>query len=582
MASVKEVNKPHEFVFPYYGLSQVQLKLGDLRSSVSNFEKVLEVYPDNCETLKVLGHIYLQLGQFEKGQEFMKKATKVDPRDAQASLDLGELLISSDPAAALDAFKTAHSLLKKGGQEVPVDLLNNIGVIHFERGEFELAEQSLKEAVGDGIWISLIEGKVKSNPTDAAESVRLYKDMKIFTELEEDDGPVELPWNKVTALFNLARLLEEIHKTEPASLLYRLIVYKYPDYVDAYLRLAAIAKTRNNIQLSIELVNDALKVNDKCANALSMLGDLELKNDDWVKAKETFRAASEATGGKDSYSTLSLGNWNYFAAMRNERRNPKLEATHLEKAKELYTRVLVQHNSNLYAANGAGVVLAEKGQFDVSRDIFTQVQEAASGSIFIQMPDVWINLAHVYFAQGNFDLAVKMYQNCLRKFYYNTESHILLYLARTHYEAEQWQDCKKTLLRAIHLSPSNYVLRFDAGVMMQKYSALTLQKEKNKRTADEVRSAFAELKNAVRVFGQLSAAANLNFHGFDEKKIATHAEYCKHLLEAAKLHCEAAQREEEQARQRQELARQVALAEEARRKAEEQRKKQVGEEKTRG
>lgn len=24
------------------------------------------------------------------------------------------------------------------------------------------------------------------------------------------------------------------------------------------------------------------------------------------------------------------------------------------------------------------------------------------------MPDVWINLAHVYFAQGNFSLAVKM------------------------------------------------------------------------------------------------------------------------------------------------------------------------------
>lgn len=44
--------------FPSYflisiGLGQVQLKLGDLRSSLSNFEKVLEVYPDNCETLKV-------------------------------------------------------------------------------------------------------------------------------------------------------------------------------------------------------------------------------------------------------------------------------------------------------------------------------------------------------------------------------------------------------------------------------------------------------------------------------------------------------------------------------------------------
>lgn len=47
-------------------------------------------------------------------------------------------------------------------------------------------------------------------------------------------------------------------------------------------------------------------MNDKCPNALSMLGDLELKNDEWVKAKETFRAASEATDGKDSYAILAL------------------------------------------------------------------------------------------------------------------------------------------------------------------------------------------------------------------------------------------------------------------------------------
>lgn len=31
----------------------MKLKSGDFRSALSNFEKVLEVYPDNCETLKV-------------------------------------------------------------------------------------------------------------------------------------------------------------------------------------------------------------------------------------------------------------------------------------------------------------------------------------------------------------------------------------------------------------------------------------------------------------------------------------------------------------------------------------------------
>lgn len=77
------------------------------------------------------------------------------------------------------------------------------------------------------------------------------------------------------------------------------------------------------------------------------------------------------------------------------------------------------------------------------------------------------------------------------------------------------------------------------------------------------------------MFKQLCGCTYYHSHGFDDKKFGTHVEYCQHLLEAAKVHCEAAEREEQQTRQRLELARQVSLAEEARRKAEEQRKLQV-------
>lgn len=38
-----------------------------------------------------------------------------------------------------------------------------------------------------------------------------------------------------------------------------------------------------------------------------------------------------------------------------------------------FCQVLVQHPSNLYAANGAGVVLAEKGHYDVAKELLTQV-----------------------------------------------------------------------------------------------------------------------------------------------------------------------------------------------------------------
>ncbi|KAL7133247.1 hypothetical protein ABFS83_12G127900 [Erythranthe nasuta] len=594
MASVKESNNADEFVLPYYGLGQVQLKLGDLRSALTNFAKVLEVQPENCETLKALGHIYIQLDQNEKAQELFRKASKIDPRDPQAFLDLGDMLISTDIAAALDAFKTARNLLKKENEEVPLDLLNNIGVLHLERGEFELAGEAFKEALGAGIWCNFFDAEgdsilnmaqpdvkgVRANlinsaqyPVDASASIHQYKDLQLFHRLEDQGLSMEIPWSKVSTLFNLGRVFEQMHNTESASMLYRLILFKYPDYTDAYLRLAAIAKARNNVQICLELIGDALKVDEKCPDALLMLGDLELKNDDWVKAKETFVAAKNSTDAKDSYAAVCLGNWNYFAANRNEKRAPKLEATHYEKAKELYTKVLLQQSANLYAANGAGMVFAEKGQFDIAKDLFTQVQEAASGSSNVQMPDVWINLAHVHFAQGNFALAVKMYQNCLRKFYYNNDSQVLLYLSRTHYEAEQWQDCKKTLLRAIHLAPSNYTLKFDVGVALQKFSASTLQK--TKRTVDEVRATVAELKNAVRLFTLLSTASNLHFHGFDEKKIETHVAYCKHLLEAATVHCDLAEREEMQNIQRMEVMRQMEMAEESRKKAEEQRKVQM-------
>jgi uncharacterized protein HemY len=95
--------------------------------------------------------------------------------------------------------------------------------------------------------------------------------------------------------------------------------------------------------------------------------------------------------------------------------------------------------------------------------------------------------------QENFDplhtlKSSMQYQNCLRRFYYNTDPQILLYLARTHYEAEQWQECKQVLLHAIHLAPSNYTLRFDAAIAMQKFSTATLKK--TKRSAEEVSSAL--------------------------------------------------------------------------------------------
>nr|GEY99826.1 protein CTR9 homolog [Tanacetum cinerariifolium] len=68
--------------------------------------------------------------------------------------------------------------------------------------------------------------------------------------------------------------------------------------------------------------------------------------------RDALEAAKDASNGKYFYATLCLGNWNYFTAVKSEKRAPKLEATHLKKSKELYTKVMVEHPTNMYSVNG--------------------------------------------------------------------------------------------------------------------------------------------------------------------------------------------------------------------------------------
>lgn len=47
-------------------------------------------------------------------------------------------------------------------------------------------------------------------------------------------------------------------------------------------------------------------MDEKCPDALLMLGDLKLKSDYWVRAKDIFLTAKEANDLRDSYATVCL------------------------------------------------------------------------------------------------------------------------------------------------------------------------------------------------------------------------------------------------------------------------------------
>lgn len=74
---------------------------------------------------------------------------------------------------------------------------------------------------------------------------------------------------------------------------------------------------------------------------------------------------------------------------------------------------------NIYAANGVGIIWAERGKHADAKEFFTQVREATA-----DIPDIWVNLAHVNMAQGQHVNAIKMVIN----YYNNNNNNIIIIL----------------------------------------------------------------------------------------------------------------------------------------------------------
>lgn len=124
-----------------------------------------------------------------------------------------------------------------------------------------------------------------------------------------------------------------------------------------------------------------------------------------------------------------------------------------------------------------------------------------------------MNLAHVYFNLGMYVNAIKMYQNCSKKFFYNKDTTLLLFIARAFFETGKLEDCKDVLQKAIHIAPQNKALWFHLAQTMEQYSIESLRKEKRA-------SELSIFKHLVEQPGGHSKAAYL------ASKAEKHVSYC--------------------------------------------------------
>eukprot|EP00899_Mesostigma_viride_P008770 jgi/Mesvir1/17895/Mv12965-RA.1 len=507
------------YVLSCYGLGQIHLFKGKVKEAMVQFEKVLKECPDNYETLKVLAAMYAQAGKTDKALAHFKRVVQIDPGDVASWMSLAEIQQNKDHAAASEAYEKALKLLRSRKEEVPCELLNNLGVLQQHRKNYAAAEEAFRGAMAE----------------DGG------------THLLDPDTPYS--WQHITPAFNLARLYEKMRADDTATTIYRKILKQYPSYLGCHLRLASLAMAAGNLPDAIEEINLALAQRPSHVDALCMLGSAHMRAASWTPALEALqqakRAHQEQSFNRDSYSTIAMGNAIYLKVCQKhdleEKRGP-LDPQALAPALDMYKKVLAASPHNVYAANGVGIVLAERGRLDAAKEVFTLVQEAAAGDSSVDIPSVWVNLAHVYLGQEQYINAIKMYQNCLKKFHQNHDVQLHQYIARAHYDAGDMLECRRALLKALHLSPANLLLRFDAALTLQEHAVRTLKRPLDKISLKEMRQAVKELELVRRIFAQLSSLGNQPAFMLKRKNVEMHVEFVKVSLSTGLAHLREKQR----------------------------------------
>ncbi|OQS02508.1 RNA polymerase-associated protein CTR9 [Thraustotheca clavata] len=537
-------------VSPWVGLAQMCFHQNSLDKTTAYLEKTLKQFPDNTEVLLFLAHVYSKTNRKPDAIAYYRKVADADPGNVEALIGVAEILHVSDDRtdqlAAISSFLAAEKVLNTSKEPVPMELHVNLGSLHMRVGAYDDAIKCYLHALS---W------KATLPPT--------------FPE------PTE---NNITVLYNTALVYERLGDINTSVMIYESILKAFPCYTDAALRLACIKRDQGLIDDATSLLEATLARDTSCANAALLQGNIHFCRREWSLAQKKFELVlgmKLENGGNlknDPYSFLSMGN--IFMSNIGERgrymKNMSLSETY-------YKKTLQNHPNNIYAANGIGIMMAEKGHLDKAKMVFAEVRQA-----YPDMPDAWINLAHIYMAEERHDEAIQLYQVSLVKHYQGHDIQIILYLAKAYYEAKRHLECIATLTRGLHIQPSDLRLWYNLGLAQEEFAVFALgdsdsssTKLQSHRTLADVQRAISDLQRAQRIFQMLTEESTVvaivngvkkeKTLPFDLEKVREHAKFCAETLDKASYHLEFERQREEKRKAETEHRRRLHL------KAEEER-----------
>jgi len=217
---------------------------------------------------------------------------------------------------------------------------------------------------------------------------------------------------KISTLFNIAYWYETDHQYDEASSRYKEVKDKHPDYIDAFLRLAYLARMRGNVSRAFFWIEESAKSRAKApVNQYCLKGKILMDRGDTTEAEKTFRFVIEKIYNADTYSFLGLANLAYKKGMDLKLENQDQQDRLLVRAYNKYLDILANDQSNCFACIGLANILAYFNKTEDAQEIFKLMAESNQN---LYQP--LMNRAHLSIGEKNFEIAINLYQNILEKF----------------------------------------------------------------------------------------------------------------------------------------------------------------------
>jgi len=391
----------------------------------------------------------------------------------------------------------------------------------------------------------------------------------------------------ISIAFNIACLHEATEKTEAAVELHKAIVKMHPSYKNSYMRLACISRDNGSIDRCSEWLQAACQIAPEDPEVLTLVGNLHFSLSDWENAQKIFdKLLASKDPNVEAYSQLSIANI-YFQNLNV----PEKYSKHLRRAAEFYRKMLHKDPSNLYAANGLGAILAEKGHLPRSKEIFSRVREVSGDSI----PDALLNLGHVFLVQKRHADALQMYQAYMDRLQKVDDSDLYLYISFTYFDwaklaeaynstmsapaDERYLKSIEFMAKAMSASKKeNLILRYNWCILKLHYGHCVLQKLSRNisRTSTEVRNALQGLEESLSVVQQiLKWSKEKRKIPITSNLLNTFVGNCEKTISAAKNHLDEELKKEEESKELAERHRLDAGRKAMERKAELQKKREI-------